>query len=167
MKQHKNISNNESGFTLIELLTYLSVAGVLFLGVYYVFLKSTDIYARVLRSSAVIQNAHTASEMLEREAKNIKDKNSILIATSTQFKFTNTSNTVIDLVYSQQQLKKNTVVFAGNITSFSFTYYKWDGTVWTSVSPTSQIARIRSAFTMTYQGYSFSKDYSIFLRNMR
>lgn len=165
--QHSNIWNSESGFTLIELLTYISLASVLFIGVYYVFVKSTDIYVNVLRSSMVIQNAHTASEMIEREAKNVSGKTGISIANSSEFKFTNTSNVVIDLVYSSQQIKKNTVVFAGNVTSFAFTYYKWDGTTWTSALPTSQIAKIRYVFTLSYQGYSFSEDRYILLRNMR
>lgn len=167
MKQNRNVPSSESGFTLIELLTYVSLAGVIFVGAYYVFLKSTDIYVSVLRTSTVVQNTHTASEIIEHESKNVRNKNSIIIATSTQFKFTNTSNSVIDFVFSGQQLTKNTVVFGANLTSFSFSYYKWDGTVWTSASSTSQIAKIRYIFTMAYQGYSFSKDNYILLRNMR
>ncbi|KAB2881533.1 hypothetical protein F9K33_00305 [bacterium] len=167
LKSVKNSSGNEFGFTIIELLTYISLASVIFVGAYYVFVKSTDIYVNVLRSSTAVQNAHSASELIEREAKNVKNNASVIIATSTQFKFTNTSNTVIDLVYSSQQIKKNTVAYASGISSFAFSYYKWDGTTWTSASPTNQIAKIRYVFTIAYQGYSFSKDNYILLRNMR
>ncbi|MBL7995244.1 hypothetical protein JNM05_07710 [bacterium] len=166
-KFKNKVWSNESGFTLMELLTYISVAGFVFMGVYYVFVKSTDIYVGVLRSSTTIQNAHAASQMLEREAKNVRNNASITIATATQFKFTNVSNTVVDIVYTNQQLQKNTVAFASGISSFSFSYYKWDGTLWTTASPASQIAKIRVVFTMTSQGYSFSKDLYILLRNMR
>lgn len=97
---------NTSGFTLIELLTYMSLAGVVFLGLDYLFLRSTDIYVDVLSSSTLVQNAHTASEMLEREIKSVRNKTSIVTATATQFKFTNTSNSLIDLVYASGQIKK-------------------------------------------------------------
>jgi hypothetical protein len=158
---------NHAGFTLIELLTYLSLAAVVFLGLDYLFLRSTDIYVDVLSSSTLAQSAHTASEMLEREIKGVQNKNSVIIATSTQFKFTNTSNSVIDLVYAGEQIKKNTIVYGSGITSFSFSYYKWDGTTWTSASPSSQIAKIRFVFTMSIQGHNISKDLYVLLRNMR
>ena len=158
---------DESGFTLIELLMYVSLAGFLFMGAYYVFVKSTDIYTGVLRTSMIAQNAHKVSEILEHETKNVRNKNSILIATSSEFKFTNPSNAVIDFVYSAQQFTKNGTVLAGSITGFTFSYYKWDGTVWTSSSPTTQIAKIKVNFTMTYLGYTFAKEHSFVLRNMR
>jgi type II secretory pathway pseudopilin PulG len=158
---------DEAGFTLIELLMYVSLAGFLFMGAFYVFVKSTDIYTGVLRTSMIVQNARKASEILEHESKNVRDKNSILIATSTEFKFTNTTNAVVDFVYSAQQLTNNGTVLAGNITGFTFSYQKWDGTTWTSASPTTQIAIIKVNFTMAYLGYTFTKDHSFVLRNMR
>lgn len=163
---HK-IVRNKSGFTLIELLTYMSLAGVVFLGLDYLFLRSTDIYVGVLSSSTLVQNAHTASEMLEREIKSVRNKTSIVTATTTQFKFTNTSNLLIDLVYASGQIKKNTIVYGSGITSFSFSYYKWDGTAWTSTSPSSQIAKVRFNYIITYQGHNVTKDHYILLRNMR
>jgi len=158
---------NENGFTLIELMTYLALAGISFMGVYYIFLKSITVYTSVIGISSSIQDAQKASEFVVRESQNLKDKNSILIANNAEFKFTNVSGTVVDLVFASQQLKKNTTVFADHITSFSFSYYKWDGTAWSTGSETNLIAKIRFVMTITFNGNSYATEDYVLLRNAR
>lgn len=158
---------NERGFTLIELMLYVTLSGIIMTGVYLSFNTSTTIYADVLRSSVAILDAQRAADLLERNAKSIKSKTSVLIATSGQFKFTNNANAAIDLVCTAQQIRRNNEVLASGVSGFVFSYYKWDGTVWTSCSPTSQIAKVRYVFSVTYQGYVYSVDRTVSLRNMR
>ncbi len=170
MKRHfskKDAMDDERGFTLIELMLYATLSGVIMTGVYLSFNTSTDIYADVLRSSVAVQDAQRAADVLEREAKSVKNRTSILIATSTRFKLTNNADAAIDLQYSAQRILRNNDVLASGVSGFVFSYYKWDGTAWTSASPTSQIARVRYVFSVSYRGYAYSVDRTVLLRNMR
>lgn len=162
----KNVLTNSNGFTLIELLTTVAVMGISFLGVYIIFMKSTDIYSEVMGRSFAVQTIGQATTMLTRETKNVRDKNSILIATSSQFRFTNNAGQTVDLVYTNQQLKKNTTVIASHVTSFAFTYKKWDGTAWTS-GATNLIAAVHYTITVTQSGKNVTFQNSILLRNAR
>ncbi|NUM82212.1 prepilin-type N-terminal cleavage/methylation domain-containing protein [bacterium] len=162
----KIILKNSKGFTLIELLTTVTVMGISFLGVYIIFLKSIEIYSEVLGRSFGVQTIEQATDVLTRETKNVRDKNSIIIATASQFKFTNIHGQTVDMVYAAQQLKKNTVVFASHVTNFAFTYKKWDGTAWAS-GATNQIASVHYTMTVQNSNKSVTFQNSIVLRNTR
>ena len=130
-------------------------------------MKSTDIYTGILGQSINSQNAQIASDFLSRESENVRDKNSILIATATEFKFTNTNGSVVDLVYSSQQLTKNSAVLAKSVTAFAFSYYKWDGSSWTLGSATNLIAKLKFTMTVNSSGNSLSTENYVLLRNMQ
>ncbi|MBX7151301.1 prepilin-type N-terminal cleavage/methylation domain-containing protein [bacterium] len=162
----KNALINSKGFTLIELLTTVAVMGISFLGIYVIFMKSTDIYSEVLGRSLAVQTIEQATDVLTRETKNLRDKNSILIASASQFRFTNNNGQNIDLTYTDQQLKKNAVAFASHVTAFSLTYKKWDGTSWTS-GATNLIASVHYSITVRNSGKNVTFQNSILLRNAR
>lgn len=158
---------NDNGFALTELLQYVTLSGVVLSGIFLVFNQAIAMYADTVRSSVVVQDVQRVSDILERETGSIKGRTHVLVATSGQFKFTNHSNLVVDLVYAGGQIRRNNVALMSGVTSFSFQYYKWDGSVWTAASPTSAIAKVRYAYSTTHQGYVFNCERTVLLRNMR
>jgi prepilin-type N-terminal cleavage/methylation domain-containing protein len=158
---------NQNGYTLIELMTTVVILGVSFMTVFFIFKVTMDIYTSVAGMSEDIQRIQQVSNYLEADIKNLKDKNSILIATSSQFKFVNVNNVTIDMVFTGSQFKKNTVVLNSDISTAQISYYKWDGSSWTSARPLSEIARLVFSVSFTSNGEVVPFNHSILLRNCR
>jgi FlaG/FlaF family flagellin (archaellin) len=156
----------ESGYTAVELVITIAMLSVVSLGVTIVFIQSAGIYSEVTGRSVAVQRMDQLTDFLEREVKNVRDQNSILIATSSQFKFVNTSGATIDLTYANQQMKKNNTAVAVGISGFSLSYSKWDGSAWTGL-PTSSIARVNYQASFEFGQVSSTFQGAIVLRNCR
>lgn len=158
---------NTKGFTLIELVTTITVIGVAFICVFYIFNNTAEIYNHVAGGSEDLQRIQQITGYLDADLKNVKDKNSILIASGSQFKFINVNQQTIDFVYINPYLKKNNVNLTRDLSGFSFTYFKFDGMQWTSARPLSEIGRILITGTVINSGQLNSFRQSVSLRNCR
>jgi hypothetical protein len=74
--------------------------------------------------SEVVAQGRTALIRMEREMRQVKDKNSISTASATQFQFTDINDNSINFYLSGNNLMRNSDILAVNVQSLKFCYYK-------------------------------------------
>lgn len=109
--------------TLIELVMLIVIVGIL-AGVSSMYIKETiDLWRFLSYRSEVVAQGRLAVMRMEREIRQVRDKDSILTANSSRFRFIDRSATTIDYQLSGNNLMRNTDVLATGVTGLTFCYY--------------------------------------------
>jgi len=112
--------------TLIELVMVIVIVGVL-AGVSSMYIRETiNLWRFLTFRSEVVAQGRTALIRMEREIRQVKDKNSISTASATQFQFTDINDNSINFYLSGNNLMRNSDILATNVQSLKFCYYKSD-----------------------------------------
>ena len=111
------------GVTLIELTMVIVIVGVL-AGVSSMYIRETiNLWRFMTFRSEVVAQGRSALIRMEREMRQVKDKNSISTASATQFQFTDISDNNINFYLSGNNLMRNSDILAANVQSLKFCYY--------------------------------------------
>jgi len=163
--------NKNNGFTLIELVVSITIMGILSVVAVAIINVGIDSY-----------NLYTAKSTMGREAQNtmrymhdtisMADPATISYSTSARFRFVTTSG---DLVYFRYRSAYSDMVYITtgsssrrilhNITAFTFTYAKSDGTAWVATDPVDEINRITVNYNLSMLGQSENYTYNFTIRN--
>ncbi len=166
---------NNKGFTLVEIIASLILVGILAAVAGFGLLRGTRalVYARGV--SDVSQKGQMAMGRMTRTFRNITDINSIAsepISTSIAVTFDRDgSQETEQYSYNSNTLEitvgGNTYILAEDVSDFSFSYWKNDGTTPWTASPNSDLARIDIAFSMTMaEGTSVPFSAQVVPRNL-
>lgn len=150
----------------MEVITYMTLSALVLTGALFFFRIGTESYAKTLGQSVALEAFHHANQLMTRDIRNLRNKNSITTASSAQFTFTNVQNQSISYTFSGGQLLRNGTAIASGLTACSLTYIKWDGTAWTS-GTTNQIAMVTISLSTLIEGRTSTASNSILLRNAR
>lgn len=141
--------NHPKGFTLIELILTMTLLGILLAASSVAFQPVLDSWATVGSRQEAADEANYSLNRVLGELAQIRDKNSITAATSTNLQFTDINSNSIRFWVSNGNLMRNNDVLARNVQNLAFTYYDVNENVIATptVSPSAtNIWRIRVSF---------------------
>lgn len=149
------------GFTLIELVIVIIIIGIAASTVGGLLLGTVKAWTFKFNRSDLLWDGRMAIDRMTREIRTIKDNTSVTTASAAQLRFIDTGNK--DITYSLSSTNLNRTengtanLLAENVSSLGFTYYDASGTVIPipTVSPTTNIKRVRINLTLTKNGQTF------------
>lgn len=164
MKMNEKKNSWAGGVTLIELTMVIVIVGVL-AGASSMYIKETiDLWRFLSFRNEVVAQGRTALIRMEREMRQVKDKDSISTASATQFQFTDINDNSINFYLSGNNLMRNSDILANNVTTLNFTYFDRDNT--TPVADTSQIYRITITLGIQSGNQSNTLRSQVYPRNL-
>lgn len=159
----------KSGVTIIELVITIVIVGVL-VGSSSMFIKETmDIWRFMSFRNEVVGRGRLALARMVREIRRVRDTVSVITATSSQFRFYDSSDTDIAFLLSGTNLMRNSTMLAQGVSGLTFTYYDANGASITSpaVSPNeTTIKVIKISFTVTYGTQTKTVTAQVYPRNL-
>jgi prepilin-type N-terminal cleavage/methylation domain-containing protein len=163
---------NDRAVTLIELAMVIVIVGVL-AGVSSMYIRETiNLWRFLTFRSEVVAQGRLALIRMDREIRQVKDKNSISTASATQFQFTDISDNSINFYLSGNNLMRklnalNPDVLASDVTVLNFKYYGRDNSeLARPVADTTQIYRIGIELTVESGGQSNTLKSQVYPRNI-
>ena len=122
--------------------------------------------------SDILWDGRMAINRIVREIRTVRNNASVTTASSSQFRFIDSAN--IDIIYSLSSTNLNRTengtanLLAENVSSLGFTYYDAAGTIIPSptVSPTTNIKRVRINLTLIKNGQTFYLQSDSMPRNL-
>jgi len=116
------------GFTLIEIVMAIAVTGVLVaaMGIFSKYMV-IDTYQFIHFRDDIVTSARTGLRMMSREIRNIKDEESILIATPNELKFTDVKDNAVSYKLAGNNLMRNNDILCASTTALKFSYFDRDG----------------------------------------
>lgn len=161
------------GFTLIETVVSMVLLTVFSMGVFMFIQPITDLWQTKSFQQDSAFEARLALMRMAREIEEIRDRESITLASSNSFSFTDVDNQTIAYVLSSGTLSRNSVPLLKNVTSVQFQYIgQTSGGVDTTivspaVSPSStDIRRIQLTLSVAANGNSATVQTQIHPRNL-
>lgn len=149
---------NKRGFTLVELVIVITIVGIAAAVAGSMLLGTIDAWTFKFNRNDIIWDGRLAIDRMTREIRAVRDNTSVTTASSTQFRFTDAGNKDITYSLSSTDLNRTedgvTNLIAENVSSLAFTYYDAsESPIPTpTVSPTTDIRRIRINLTLTKNG---------------
>ena len=151
----------ENGFTLIEVIIVITIVGIVSVIIGSMLLGVVKAWTFKINRNDILWDGRLAINRMTREIRTVRNDASVTTASSSQFRFIDSAN--IDITYSLSSTNLNRTengtanLLAENVSSLSFTYYDAAGTVIPSptVSPTTDIKRVRINLTLTKNGQTF------------
>lgn len=151
------------GFTLIELVITMTLIGIIAYIVAIALSTGIKAYFTTDFRKEALDQTRIAMERMTREIRNLRDSDDVGASSGTQFCFTDTEGTQINYSYSGSDIKRDTgncapgsgATLSTNITSFSFSYIRANGTSDAGFvdtdpdDPATDTKRIRITFTAT------------------
>ena len=163
---------NKKGFTLVELVIVITIAGITATIVGTILLGTVKAWTFKFNRGDMLWDARVAIDRMTREIRTVRNNASVTTASSSQFRFIDAGN--VDITYSLSSTNLNRTengtanLLAENVSSLSFTYYDAAGTVIPSptVSPTTNIKRVRVNLTLIKNGQTFYLQSDSMPRNL-
>lgn len=163
---------NKKGFTLVELVIVITIVGISAAIVGTILLGTVKAWTFKFNRSDILWDGRMAINRIVREIRTVRNNASVTTASSSQFRFIDSAN--IDIIYSLSSTNLNRTengtanLLAENVSSLSFTYYDAAGTVIPSptVSPTTNIKRVRVNLTLIKNGQTFYLQSDSMPRNL-
>ena len=163
---------NSKGFTLVELVIVITIAGITAATLGTILLGTVKAWTFKFNRGDMLWDARVAIDRMTREIRTVRNNASVTTASSGQFRFIDAGN--VDITYSLSSTNLNRTengtanLLAENVSSLSFTYYDAAGTVIPSptVSPTTNIKRVRINLTLIKNGQTFYLQSDSMPRNL-
>lgn len=115
------------GHTLIELIVVITTMGLITLGMGGFIIQLVDTLEFVDFRSYVAQEGEKALYWIVRDIREVKDKNSILVADTTHIQFTNSDDEIIDYNFTGNSIQRNNYALCDYVESFAITYFDKNG----------------------------------------
>lgn len=162
------MKTRQGGFTLIELLAAILISGIVFAGLYSVFVSQQTAFSAQEEVAEMNQNIRATLDLMTREIRLAGYKtstatfNGVQTATSSTLRILadinqdgDTADADEDITYyygspncgAQQICRGVNLPIADNITSFSFSYTLANGTVTSSPADLTQIRKVNISIT--------------------
>ncbi len=163
--------SNSKGFTLIELVVTISVAGVLSVVIASIMSVAIDSY-NLFNAHATMSRESQDAVRVMSEKIGMAIPSTISEKTTQQFRFTCTNGQQIRFEFRtaendfRYRLNSNSWrVMIHNLTGFTFSYLKDDGSAWLTGDPLDDIQRINLVFGLSYLGETQNYSASFTIRN--
>jgi len=147
------------GFTLIELIIVISIIVIIAGASIHPLIKFYDLWRFSTTHMELLWDTRAAIRDMSKNIRMVRDDTSVLTATQTRFRFTDTNGTAVDYQLLGGNLNKDNAIFINNVSSFSFAYYDSTGAALpapiTSPSATD-ISYVVINMTVTNRGEDFS-----------
>ncbi len=114
---------NSKGYTLFELVLVIIILGVLFAGGTVLLRPVLDSWSLAIpREEATDTSSYAMSRMIY-EISQLRDKNSVLVATANEFRFTDMSGNVVRYWISGTNVMRNNDILARGVQTLAFSYF--------------------------------------------
>jgi prepilin-type N-terminal cleavage/methylation domain-containing protein len=160
------------GFTLMELAVTIAITGIL-----------TAVVAGILTITIDSYNLFNAHSTMSRESQDafriMSDKigmampGTITTSTSRQFRFFATNGEEIRFQFRNgPKIFRYRIIgspwreLIHNMTNFTFSYFKHDGTGWVVSDPVDEINRVTVSFGLSYLGETQNHSFNFTIRNL-
>ncbi|HDI51943.1 hypothetical protein B5M50_07075 [candidate division KSB1 bacterium 4484_219] len=157
-----------TGFSLVEMIVVIAVVGVL-AGVAARFLLSGfRIYNFVDQRKAAIHEARLALYWLNRDLRQVRDPDGVLVATATHVRYWNYFDEIVEYQYQDNEIERNGNTLASNVTNFQFSYQRSGGEMMevpVSADSLSFIWNIIADFTVQIDDHSIRYHVLVHPRN--
>jgi len=144
------------GFTLIEMIMVIVIMGIFTASAIPVFVQVAHAWQYQSLRNEIAESGRIAIDRMIREMRQINSSTSVVTATGSAFKFTDTSSQSVYFYLSgsdlRMQINGTDYELASGVSSLAFTYYDSTGAVIAvpAVSPAvTNIKRVRVDFTIT------------------
>ena len=147
------------GFTLIELVIVITIIGIIAGIAGFILSGSVDAWIFKINRNDMLWDGRLAIDRMTREIRAVKDRSSIITASSSQLRFIDTND--IDITYTLSSADLNRIesgtsnLLAGNVSGLTLTYYNASGgtIALPTVSPSeTDIKRVKINITLTKNG---------------
>lgn len=170
-------SNKQSGLSLIELIVAMVIVGIIGLSLNQYLIGSVKAYIATKNNISALTKIHSIDKRLNLEIREVNFNSINNAFNTTTLLFTNIDtvtlvkfeydavNNLLKMDYADPAL----TILSDNITAFTFTYYKNDGTtpVLIGVDPSSDIAFVTYNYDITENGVSYTSIGRVMLRDRR
>ena len=151
------------GFTMFELVLVIVLIGIIgamssrpLIQGFYLYTTGKDI-------NIIDWQANYALEHMTREIRSIAKPTNITIATASQLRFVNSTNTTLTYNITSGTLMEGANSLASNATGLVFTYFDRTGAVTATLA---NIRFIRIALTLSKSGYTYTYTTSVFIPSL-
>jgi Tfp pilus assembly protein PilE len=165
------ILRSKKSVTLIELVMVIIIVGVL-AGASSMYIKETiDLWRFLSFRNEITAQGRMSLMRMEREIRQVKDKNSIATANASRFQFTDISNNTIDYQLSGNNLNRTfngtPNILANGVTNLTFCYYKNDNNPCEpNPADLTSIYRIAIKMDITFGSQTKHLETEVWLRNL-
>lgn len=163
---------DKKGFTIIELVITMVLIGIIAYIVATALSTGIKGYFITDYRKEALDQARIAMERMTREIRNLRDSDDVATGTSSTFSFTDISGANINFTWSSPNITRNGTTLATNITSFSFSYSRADGTPSATFvdsdpdNPATDTKRIRINITATINNESVTLQSEVWPRSL-
>ncbi|MBI4211800.1 MAG: prepilin-type N-terminal cleavage/methylation domain-containing protein [Deltaproteobacteria bacterium] len=158
----------QKGFTFVEMILAISLTAMSVMMIYKITLLMVDMKQVEMVAIGLEREAAEACFRFGREARGVRSLSDVLVATTSEFTFIDTSGAEIQYWLDGTNLKRGTSVLAEQVSSLQYTYYDKNGLGLgaPAVSPDkTNIRVVRMKITVSRSGKSFSTLAEAKLRN--
>ena len=168
---HPINKNSSKGFTLIELVVTIALAGVLSVVVASIMSIALDSYNLFNAHATMCRESQDAVRVLSDKI-GMAIPSNIAQHTNRQLRFDATNGENIHFQYNNgQKFFRYRIQGSSwrelihNMTGFSFSYLKEDGSNWNNGDPVAEIKRVNVTFGLSYLGETQNYSASFTIRN--
>lgn len=157
------------GWTYVELVVAVTLSTVIILSLGKIALLMVDAHEVEIMARGMRGEASEACYRFSREARGVRDLQSVTTATSQEFRFTDVNGNDIRYRLNGTNVLRNADTMVEQVSDLTFTYYDTDGAgiVTPIVGPSStDIRSVRMVLTVTRSGESFNVQTQAKLRNV-
>ncbi len=126
-KTNRSEPSSTGGYTLVEMILVMVVLGIVGMASSYVVLESMRVYARVAPHVDASYQARLASELIQRDVRDLSGAASIATFTATDFAFETSAGESVRYRYAGTELSRNGSPVAKGVSSFAFSYLSRSG----------------------------------------
>jgi|Deesub1362B_J571_1020462.scaffolds.fasta_scaffold02760_5 prepilin-type N-terminal cleavage/methylation domain-containing protein len=120
-------SGKQAGFTLVELVVAIAVSTILVGLLSRFMLMGFEAHRYVDRRKDMVREARLAVHFLNRDLRQVRNRNGVIEATNTVFRYWDYSNQQMEYRYSDGVIFRNGRKLATGIEDFTFRYFASDG----------------------------------------
>ncbi len=153
------------GVSLVELIVVIVILGIIGAFLSASIYEGSHAYVDLRSRSANVADAHHALELMAREIQEIRTATSgdITTLTASSLAFTDINAASVSYAYSGGTLTRNSQTLLDRLSSFSFAYYKSDGT---TAAAAADIWSVGISLTVTRSGRELTLRTRVFPRNL-
>jgi len=161
MEKKKKHGGSDGGFTLIELIGVMVILGIMGSFFAQTAYLAGEGYIDVSRRQELLQAGSLGLERMVREIRSVATATGIdaQILQASAFTFRNKAGDTITYSYGSGTIERNSVPLVESVNSFSFSYYKSDGSAATSGNT---LHRVEIAFILAKGGESIPFRATVF-----
>lgn len=156
---------SDRGFSLIELIVVIVILGIIGAFLSTSIYEGSHAYIDLRSRSANVADAHQALELMGREIQEIRTATSadITALTASSLAFTDINAASVSYAFSGATLTRNSQTLMDRLSSFSFAYYKSDGT---TAAAAADVWSVEVSLTVTRSGRDLTLRTRVFPRNL-